>query len=83
MVPGAGKFEMVFTPADGGPEKRIPVFDFKDGGVGMGMYNTDEVSGRGGRGAGEGGERGEVGHVQHGRGEREGWEGSRGGGGEG
>lgn len=36
-------FELVFTPSDGSPEQRMPVFAFKNGGgVGMGMYNTDE-----------------------------------------
>ena len=38
-----GKFEMVFTPADGSAPQRFDVFDFKSsGGVIMGMYNTDE-----------------------------------------
>jgi len=41
VVEGSGKLEMVFTPSKG--EKKVfPVFDFKDGGVAMGMYNTDE-----------------------------------------
>ena len=35
---------MVFTPADGGEKTTYTVFDFKEGGgVGLGMYNTDEV----------------------------------------
>jgi isocitrate dehydrogenase len=39
-----GKLEMVFTPK-GGKEQRMEVFTFKDrGGVGLAMYNTDEVS---------------------------------------
>jgi isocitrate dehydrogenase len=43
VVPKAGKVELVFTPADGGEVERHTVFDFKpDGGVTMGMYNTDE-----------------------------------------
>ena len=43
VVPGPGKFEIVFTPADGGEKTTYNVFDFKEsGGVGMGMYNTDE-----------------------------------------
>jgi len=38
-----GKFEILFTPDDGSAPQRIPVFQFpKDGGVGMGMYNTVE-----------------------------------------
>eukprot|EP00741_Cyanophora_paradoxa_P012390 tig00020610_g11971.t1 len=39
---GPGKFEMTFTPADGGEKKTWTVYDFKAAGVGMGMYNTDE-----------------------------------------
>jgi len=39
-----GKLELVFTPT-GGKEHRMEVFTFKDrGGVGMSMYNTDEVN---------------------------------------
>ena len=35
---------MVFKPADGSDPVVLPVFDFKNGGgVGMAMYNTDEV----------------------------------------
>merc|ERR1712212_949918 len=37
----SGKFEMVFTPASGGEPTRYEVFIFKEGGVGVGMYNTD------------------------------------------
>ena len=34
---------MTFTP-NGGETKKMEVFEFKDGGgVGIGMYNTDEV----------------------------------------
>ena len=36
-------FELVFTPADGSAPTRYEAFNFKDGGVIMGMYNTDEV----------------------------------------
>jgi len=40
---GPGKFELSFTPADGGAKQTWEVFNFKSGGgVGMGMYNTDE-----------------------------------------
>ena len=43
VVPGNGKFEMVYTPADGGEKQTFEVYDFKSGGgVLMGMYNTDE-----------------------------------------
>ena len=45
VVPGAGKLEMKFTPADGSAPMEFNVFDFKEsGGVAMGMYNTDAVS---------------------------------------
>ena len=33
---------MKFIPADGSEESTYEVFNFKDGGVIMGMYNTDE-----------------------------------------
>ena len=43
MVKEPGKLELIFTPK-GGKEQRMEVFTFKDqGGVGMAMYNTDEV----------------------------------------
>ncbi|KAK1327836.1 hypothetical protein QTO34_012744 [Cnephaeus nilssonii] len=38
----AGTFKMVFTPKDGSGAKEWEVFNFPAGGVGMGMYNTDE-----------------------------------------
>ena len=39
-----GSLEMIFTPANGGAPIKMPVFNFKNGGgVGMAMYNTDEV----------------------------------------
>lgn len=39
---GPGKFEMSFTP-EKGEKQTFEVYQFKgDGGVGMGMYNTDE-----------------------------------------
>ena len=44
VLPGPGKLELVFTPEGGQPEVQT-VFEFKNGGgVGMAMYNTDEVS---------------------------------------
>ena len=43
VVEGAGKFELVLTNS-AGKETRYEAFNFKDGGVVMGMYNTDEVS---------------------------------------
>ncbi|KAF7723941.1 NAD-dependent isocitrate dehydrogenase [Apophysomyces ossiformis] len=43
VAQGPGKFEVVFTPADGSAVKKFEVFNFeKSGGVGMAMYNTDE-----------------------------------------
>lgn len=44
VVPGAAKAEIVLT-TPGGKETRLEVFNFQDGGVIMGMYNTDEVCG--------------------------------------
>ena len=41
-VPKAGKLNMVFKPADGGPEQTWEIFDFKSAGIGMGMYNTND-----------------------------------------
>jgi isocitrate dehydrogenase len=41
VVTEPGRFDIVFTPKNGKPETRT-VFDFPGGGVGMGMYNTDE-----------------------------------------
>jgi len=42
VVPGAGTFEMTFTPANGGEKQTFKVFDFKAPGVALGMYNTEE-----------------------------------------
>ena len=42
VVDKPGKFQIKFIPSDGSEEKTIDVFNFKDGGVLMGMYNTDE-----------------------------------------
>jgi len=41
VVDGPGKFEIVFTPEGGKPE-RTTVYDFNAGGCLMGMYNTDK-----------------------------------------
>lgn len=41
VVPGPGKFEINYIPVKG-EKKTYHVFDFPGGGVGMGMYNTDE-----------------------------------------
>jgi isocitrate dehydrogenase len=42
VVDRPGKFEITFTPKDGSQAKKFNVFDYEAGGVGMGMYNTDE-----------------------------------------
>jgi isocitrate dehydrogenase len=41
-IPGKGKVEMVYTPADGGPEKRITIEDMKGSGIVQGIHNLDE-----------------------------------------
>ena len=41
VIPGPGLVELIYTPVGGSPQK-MKVFDFKDGGVTMAMYNTDE-----------------------------------------
>ncbi len=41
VIDRPGKLTMTFTPEDGIPES-FDVYDFKGGGVAMGMYNTDE-----------------------------------------
>jgi len=43
VVPGAGKVEIVYTPADGSEGQRHELFDFDGSGIAMGMYNTDKV----------------------------------------
>ena len=45
VVPGKGKVEMIYTPADSGEPVKYVVHEFSDGGgVAMGMFNTDEVN---------------------------------------
>ncbi|KAJ1332475.1 isocitrate dehydrogenase, NADP-dependent [Batrachochytrium salamandrivorans] len=41
VVDEPGKFEVVFTPATGGPTRTLHVYDFKSPGVGLAMYNID------------------------------------------
>jgi len=41
VVPEAGTLELVFKPVNG-PPQTFKVYDFKAGGVALGMYNTDE-----------------------------------------
>jgi isocitrate dehydrogenase len=38
---GAGKLEMKFTPADGSEPQSFEVYNFKDDGIAMCMYNLD------------------------------------------
>lgn len=42
VIDRPGKFQIVFTPTDGTEVKTFEVYDFKNGGVLMGMYNTDD-----------------------------------------
>lgn len=43
IAPGAGKFEMTYTPEDKELEtQKWTVYDYKGPGVGVAMYNTDE-----------------------------------------
>uniref|UniRef100_G1M4G0 isocitrate dehydrogenase (NADP(+)) n=1 Tax=Ailuropoda melanoleuca TaxID=9646 RepID=G1M4G0_AILME len=42
VVDRAGTFKIVFSPKDGSGAKEWEVYNFPAGGVGMGMYNTDE-----------------------------------------
>ena len=44
VVPGAGKLQLVYTPADGKPATALDVHDFTGKGVALAMYNTDDVS---------------------------------------
>ncbi len=41
VVPGPGKLTMTYTPEGGGAPMEFEVYDFKGGGVALGMYNTD------------------------------------------
>ena len=42
VLPGAGRVEMIYTPADGGKEERAVIHEFKGPGIVMGMHNTDK-----------------------------------------
>jgi isocitrate dehydrogenase len=42
VVDRAGKFTITFTPDDGTEGKKWDVFHYPGGGVGIGMYNTDQ-----------------------------------------
>ncbi|MDR2553681.1 MAG: NADP-dependent isocitrate dehydrogenase [Treponema sp.] len=41
MAVGKGRVELVYTPAEGGPQRRITVADFDGPGVVQGMHNTE------------------------------------------
>jgi isocitrate dehydrogenase len=41
-IPGRGRVELVYTPADGGPEKRITLEDMPGPGIVQGIHNLDE-----------------------------------------
>jgi isocitrate dehydrogenase len=41
-VPGAGRAELVFTPADGGEKTSFVIHEFKGPGVVMGIHNTEK-----------------------------------------
>lgn len=47
VIPGAGKVELTYTPADGSAPTVLEVFNFEgktaSGGVVLSMYNTEEV----------------------------------------
>lgn len=42
QVPGAGKAELVFTPAGGGEPQRLVIHEFDGPGIIQGIHNTDE-----------------------------------------
>ncbi|KAH3683100.1 hypothetical protein WICPIJ_005925 [Wickerhamomyces pijperi] len=42
VVPGAGKLELVYTPANGEPAETLEVYEYKGAGVALAMYNTEE-----------------------------------------
>jgi len=42
LVPGPGKLNITFTPEDGSAPLSYEVFNFKNSGVALAMYNTDE-----------------------------------------
>jgi isocitrate dehydrogenase len=41
-IPGAGKLKLVYQPSGGGPAVEREVFEFKQSGVALAMYNLDE-----------------------------------------
>ena len=41
-IPGPGRVELVYTPADGGEQQRVTVHDFDGAGVVQGMHNLDD-----------------------------------------
>ena len=41
-IPGAGKLTLSFTPSDGSKPQTYEVFEFKESGIALAMYNLDE-----------------------------------------
>ena len=41
-IPGEGKVELVYTPADGGEEVRATVHEYQGAGIAQGIHNLDE-----------------------------------------
>ncbi len=41
-IPGAGKVELVYTPADGGEQVRTTVHEYKGAGIAQGIHNLDD-----------------------------------------
>ncbi|MBR3225691.1 MAG: NADP-dependent isocitrate dehydrogenase [Atopobiaceae bacterium] len=41
-IPGAGKVELVYTPADGGDEVRATVHEYAGAGIAQGIHNLDD-----------------------------------------
>lgn len=42
IIPGPGKLELVYRPADGSETTTMEVYDYKGAGVALAMYNTDD-----------------------------------------
>ena len=43
VISKPGRLTLKFTPADGSAANEVEVFNYKAGGVGLAMFNTDEV----------------------------------------
>lgn len=42
LIPGPGKLELVYHPADGSDITTLNVYDYKNSGIALAMYNTDD-----------------------------------------